>query len=84
MSERIYEIDGVRYLTSGQVAKHLGINQRTVIRWTDRSRKPRGAALLKQLVWIRDPVNGYRYFREDTILALQAHILIKRPIRVRR
>lgn len=82
MSERIYEIGGVRYLTSTAVAELLGVSQRAVLRWPIRI--PRKAPLLKKLVWVRDPLTRRVYFREDIILELKKYVLTKRRVRIRR
>lgn len=78
-----YFIGDVRYLTSGQVAKRLGINQRTVIRWTKLSKRanPTRRALLAQLRFVQDPISRIHYFEESCILELEKIALKKRPIR---
>lgn len=80
----IYGPGGVRYLTSGLVAKLLGVNQRTVLRWVERAGKPKAPQLLKTLVVHQDPISGFTYFREDAVLALKQELMTSRPIRVKR
>ncbi|GEM_PF-2980529 len=80
MGQPFLEIKGIRYLTSGQAAILLGINQRTLLRWVKRSGEPGSAAILKQIVSMRDPISGFNYFREDSILDLRAQLLQTRPM----
>lgn len=83
-SDPIYLLDGVRYLSSGQVATLLKVDQRTVLRWVKRVSMPTAPKLLKTLVWIRDPISGFTYFSEKSILAFKHQLAISRPMRVRR
>ncbi len=84
MSESIFLLNGMRYLTSGQVSDLLKIDQRTVLRWVERASKGKCPELLKRLVWTRDPTNGFTYFREDSVRDVQRELLRTRPLRKRK
>jgi len=56
-------IDGQNFLTPAEVAERLDISRRTVIRWLS---EKRNTALGKVRV-VKDPINGYNYFAEDSI-----------------
>lgn len=82
VTNRIYQLNGVRYLSTGQVAKLLNVSQRTFLRWVARVGKPGAPKPLKDLVWIRDPASGFTYFRENSVLALRQRLQRTRPVRV--
>ncbi len=84
MTARIYTLDGHRYLSSGQVATLLKIDQRTALRWVARLQNGTAPEVLKALVWTQDPSNNFVYFREDTVLALKKVLDTHRPQRIRR
>ncbi len=81
MGATTYDLGGTRYLTSGQVAELLGIDQRTVLRWVERVRKGRCPELLRRLEWKRDPVNGFTYFTEKSVKEIRRELLLNRPVR---
>lgn len=81
MGATVYELGGVKYITSGQAAGILGIDQRTVLRWVERVRKGKCPKLLQRLVWMRDPVSGFTYFSEPSVMALRKELLRARPTR---
>lgn len=83
-SHNVYEKDGVRLITSGRAAQLLGIHQRTVLRWIDRVHRPDTPRPLRKLVWFRDPVSGFTFFSEPSVLALQKLLKKTRPVRVRK
>jgi len=83
MSSLVLEIGGERYLTTGQVAALLDTNQRTVLRWVARKEKGRCPELLKRLECLRDPTNGFTYFKEQSVLEIRKHLLPKRKVRRR-
>jgi len=83
MGSAMYVLDGVRYLTSGEVAEMLKIDQRTVLRWVARASRGRCPELLKRLVWTRDPSNGFTYFQEASVLSIRTELMRHRPQRLR-
>lgn len=86
MAGYVRELNGVRYLTTGQVAKLLGIHQRTVVRWAEGkpTKNRTRQELLGKLRVLRDPVSRWLYFEEKCVLELRDVILGNRPVRVRR
>lgn len=83
MDTSTYTLNGDRYLTTGQVAKLLDLNQRTVLLWSTRIRKGTAPEVLQALVWTQVPTNNRTYFREDTILAFKKVLDAHRPKRIR-
>lgn len=84
MDNSVYILSGDRYLTTGQVAKLLDLNVRTVLLWPKRIRKGTAPEVLQTLVWTQDPTNNRTYFREDTVLAFKKVLDAHRPKRIRK
>lgn len=84
MVDRVYTLEGYRYLSSGQVAVLLKIDARTVLRWVARLQKGNAPEVLKGLVWTQDPSNNFTYLREDTVLTLKSVLDTHRPKRIRK
>jgi len=83
MSATVYIINGVRYLTTGEVATRLGVAQRTVLRWAQRAARGDCPELLQKLEAIKDPLTGFFYFKEASVAKLVPYVLRKRPVRTR-
>lgn len=63
-------IDDKNYLTPNEVANLLGVHRRTVIRWISQDND-----LLRKIKWFKDPLSGFTFFEEKSVILLKEQIL---------
>jgi hypothetical protein len=60
-------LNGRRYYSTAELARALGLSSRTIARWFQH---PDTNAILKTVVWFRDPVSSRFYFDAESVRTL--------------